>query len=189
MAMASCGLSTLNSCTKSSKRACCCRVFMPGGRVASFLRVRCMRSWRPFCWGWPCGGSLGQHVGQESPDELVEVQYRRLPPFGSVDAVVFPAERDGRRTAECWCCAAAARTRISYLHSRTKTIAIGPHAEPAADFAVCSRWITKRLGGCRSGLRARHFIAAPLSQRAMREPLGFVAKGIRAVVPKLRPAP
>ena len=22
-----------------------------GGRVASFLRVRCMRSWRPFCWG------------------------------------------------------------------------------------------------------------------------------------------
>src|SRR6266581_1864095 len=24
-----------------------------GGRVASFLRVRCMRSWRPFCCGWP----------------------------------------------------------------------------------------------------------------------------------------
>ena len=24
-----------------------------GGRVASFLKVRCMRSWRPFCWGWP----------------------------------------------------------------------------------------------------------------------------------------
>ena len=29
------------------------KAFMPGGRVASFLRVRCMRSWRPFCWGWP----------------------------------------------------------------------------------------------------------------------------------------
>ena len=53
MARASCGRSALNSCTKSSKRACCCRLFMPGGRVASFLRVRCMRSWRPFCWGWP----------------------------------------------------------------------------------------------------------------------------------------
>jgi integrase len=23
---------------------------MPGGRVVSFLSVRCMRSWRPFCW-------------------------------------------------------------------------------------------------------------------------------------------
>ena len=26
---------------------------MPGGRVVSFLRVRCMRSWRPFCCGLP----------------------------------------------------------------------------------------------------------------------------------------
>ena len=26
---------------------------MPGGRVASFFKVRCMRSWRPFCCGWP----------------------------------------------------------------------------------------------------------------------------------------
>jgi hypothetical protein len=26
---------------------------MPGGRVVSFLRVRCMRSWRPFCCGCP----------------------------------------------------------------------------------------------------------------------------------------
>src|SRR5512135_1878263 len=44
----------LNSCTKASKRpCCCCRLFVPGGRVASFLRVRCMRSWRPFCCGWP----------------------------------------------------------------------------------------------------------------------------------------
>ena len=38
---------------KASKRACCCRLFMPAGRVASFLRVRCMRSWRPFCCGRP----------------------------------------------------------------------------------------------------------------------------------------
>jgi hypothetical protein len=27
----------------------CCRLLMPGRRVASFLRVR----WRPFCCGWP----------------------------------------------------------------------------------------------------------------------------------------
>ena len=44
MASASCGRSALNSCTKASKRSCCCRLFAPGGRVASFLRVRCMRS-------------------------------------------------------------------------------------------------------------------------------------------------
>src|SRR6476620_8242412 len=34
MASASCGRSVLNSCTKSSKRACCCKLFSPGGRVA-----------------------------------------------------------------------------------------------------------------------------------------------------------
>src|SRR5260370_836907 len=53
MASASCGRSVLNSWTKSSKRACCCRLFIPGGRVASFFSVRCMRSSRPFCCGWP----------------------------------------------------------------------------------------------------------------------------------------
>src|ERR1700738_2957824 len=34
MASASCGRSVLNSCAKSSKRACCCKLFSPGGRVA-----------------------------------------------------------------------------------------------------------------------------------------------------------
>ena len=38
---------------KSLKRACCCRPFIPGGRVVSFFSVRCMRSWRPFRCGWP----------------------------------------------------------------------------------------------------------------------------------------
>src|SRR5260221_9866125 len=38
---------------KSSKRACCCRKLAAAGWVVSFLRVRCMRSWRPFCWGLP----------------------------------------------------------------------------------------------------------------------------------------
>src|SRR6266566_8969650 len=44
MASASCGRSVLNSWAKSSKRACCCKLFIPGGRVASFFSVRCMRS-------------------------------------------------------------------------------------------------------------------------------------------------
>src|SRR3982074_3511241 len=43
MPSASCGLSALNSCTKASKRSCCCKLFEPGGRVVSFLRVRCMQ--------------------------------------------------------------------------------------------------------------------------------------------------
>ena len=38
---------------KSSKRACCCSRLTAAGRVASFFKVRCMRSWRPFCCGWP----------------------------------------------------------------------------------------------------------------------------------------
>src|ERR1700730_12326761 len=37
-----CARSLLNSRTKSSKRACCCRLFMPGGRVASFFRVHAL---------------------------------------------------------------------------------------------------------------------------------------------------
>src|ERR1700675_3835167 len=36
-----------------SNLACCCRKLALAGLVASFFRVRCMRSWRPFCWGWP----------------------------------------------------------------------------------------------------------------------------------------
>jgi len=50
---ASCGRSVLNSLTKSSKRACCWRLLEPGGLTVSFLSVRCMRSWRPFCCGRP----------------------------------------------------------------------------------------------------------------------------------------
>ena len=43
---------------KSSKRACCCSRLAAAGPVASFFRVRCIRSWRPFCSGWP-GDALG----------------------------------------------------------------------------------------------------------------------------------
>jgi len=39
--------------TKASNLACCWRLFMQGGRVVSFFKVRCMRSWRPFCCGLP----------------------------------------------------------------------------------------------------------------------------------------
>ena len=38
--------------------------------------------------------ALGQHVQEESPDELVRVERHRLPPVGPVDAVVLPAEGD-----------------------------------------------------------------------------------------------
>src|SRR5579864_2758817 len=38
---------------KSSNLACCCRKFLAAGLVASSFKVRCMRSCRPFCCGWP----------------------------------------------------------------------------------------------------------------------------------------
>lgn len=43
----------LNSSTKSSKRACCCRKLAPAGLVVSSFKAGCMRSWRPFCCGLP----------------------------------------------------------------------------------------------------------------------------------------
>src|SRR5215471_19347264 len=36
--------------------------------------------------------AFGQDVGEESPNELVGVQCHCLPPFGSIDAVILPAE-------------------------------------------------------------------------------------------------
>src|SRR5205807_8770873 len=36
---------------KSSNLACCCRKLRAAGFVVSSLRVKCMRSWRPFCCG------------------------------------------------------------------------------------------------------------------------------------------
>ena len=36
----------------------------------------------------------GQHVQEKAPDELVRVKPHRLPAVRTVDAVVFPAERD-----------------------------------------------------------------------------------------------
>ena len=38
----------------------------------------------------------GQHVQQKAPDELVRVKPHRLPAARTVDAIVFPAERDAR---------------------------------------------------------------------------------------------
>src|SRR5215831_14961089 len=53
MSRASCGRSLLKTSINLSNLACCCRKFAAAGLVASFFRVRCMRSWRPFCWGCP----------------------------------------------------------------------------------------------------------------------------------------
>src|ERR1700746_1053204 len=53
MLSAWCGRSLLKHSTKSSNFACCCRKFLPAGLVVSSFRVRCMRSCRPFCCGWP----------------------------------------------------------------------------------------------------------------------------------------
>jgi len=39
--------------------------------------------------------ALGQHVHQETPDELVRMKPHRLPAAGAVDALVLPAERNG----------------------------------------------------------------------------------------------
>ena len=38
--------------------------------------------------------TLGQHVDQETSDELVRLKPHRLPSVGAVDAIIFPAERD-----------------------------------------------------------------------------------------------
>ena len=38
--------------------------------------------------------ALGQHVQQETPDELVRVKPHRLPAARAVDAIVLPTERD-----------------------------------------------------------------------------------------------
>jgi hypothetical protein len=49
---------------------------MPGGRVVSVFKVRCMRSWRPFCVGLPglmrsmAMPSLSHQTGE--PREIVE---------------------------------------------------------------------------------------------------------------------
>src|SRR2546425_8720177 len=47
MPSASWGLSALNSSTKASNLACCCKLFIPDGLVVSFFKVRCMRSLSP----------------------------------------------------------------------------------------------------------------------------------------------
>src|SRR5215472_13114270 len=53
MPKASCGRWLLKISIKSSNLACCCRKFAAAGLVVSFFKVRCIRSWRPFCLGWP----------------------------------------------------------------------------------------------------------------------------------------
>src|SRR5580704_962122 len=62
--------------------------------VRGLLRC-CQRDWRrrrARSGGWV--KALGQHVHQETPDELVRVKLHCLPAGWTVDAIVFPAERD-----------------------------------------------------------------------------------------------
>src|SRR5882672_8344485 len=37
---------------RRSNFSCCCRKLLAAGLVVSFFKVRCIRSCRPFCWGW-----------------------------------------------------------------------------------------------------------------------------------------
>src|SRR4029077_7317994 len=106
MASASCGRSVLNSWTKSSKRACCCRLFIPGGRVASFFSVRCMRSWQPFCCGWP---GLMRSMAMPSRSNHTESLERLKRPFGLAngtplsDLIAWGRPRSWKSCNDLWC--------------------------------------------------------------------------------------
>jgi hypothetical protein len=69
---------------KSSKRACCCRLFMPGGWVFSFFSVRCLRSSGPFYCGFP--GLIRSMAMASSPPPERE--------FGEVEQGIRAGEGD-----------------------------------------------------------------------------------------------
>src|SRR5437773_10201668 len=76
MSSAWCGRSWLKQSMNSSNFACCCRKFCAAGLVASFFKVRCMRSWRPFCWGWP-GLMRSMPIPRQPPHgELAQAEQR-----------------------------------------------------------------------------------------------------------------
>ena len=65
MSSASCGRCSLNSRRNCSKRRCCARRLAAIGDMVSCCRVRCMRSWRPFCSGcagWIRSGSMPSFI-------------------------------------------------------------------------------------------------------------------------------
>src|ERR1700685_1296061 len=64
---------------KSSNLACCCRKLLPAGLVVSSFRVRCMRSWRPFCCGWP---GLMRSIAMPSLSHQTASLERLKRPFG-----------------------------------------------------------------------------------------------------------
>src|SRR5229473_2858369 len=79
---------------KSSNLACCCRKLPAAGLVASFFKVRCMRSWRPFCWGWPGLDALNTDPQAEPPHgELAQVEQRMC---GSERHTVIAADVGGQ---------------------------------------------------------------------------------------------
>src|SRR6516164_458946 len=115
MASASCGRSVLNSWTKSSKRACCCRLFIPGGRVASFFSVKCMRSWRPFCCGWP---GLMRSMAMPSRSHHTESLERLKRPFGLANGTPLSDLIAWGRPRSWKSCSKAVMARFSRVDSR-----------------------------------------------------------------------
>src|SRR5229473_7994865 len=60
---------------KSSNLACCCRKLPAAGLVASFFKVRCMRSWRPFLLGMARLDPFDANPQSEPPDcQLAQVK-------------------------------------------------------------------------------------------------------------------
>src|SRR5579863_3231921 len=52
---------------------------MPVGRLVSCFSARCVRSWRPFCWGWP---GLIRSMATPSLSHQTESLERLNRPFG-----------------------------------------------------------------------------------------------------------
>src|SRR3954463_9113394 len=169
MPRASCGRSALNSRTKESKRSCCCRLLKPGGRVASFFSVRCMRSWRPFCCGWP---GLMRSMAMPSRShrwlrgERGHCSMARVPTIAEEDAKRPNRERD---------CLVGERTRIvNRIKSTLARLGI-------RNFKPTLRKAAERLASVRTpeGMPLPPNTLAELQRDMAR--LGFVVSQIRKI--------
>src|SRR5689334_22315711 len=98
-----------------NKRACCCRLFIPGGRVASFFSVRCMRSWRPFCCGWP---GLMRSMAMPRRSHHTESLERLKRAFGLANGTPL-SDRIAWGSPRSWkSCSKAVMARFSRVDSR-----------------------------------------------------------------------
>src|SRR5215469_9286951 len=148
MASASCGRSLLNSCRKASKRACCCKLLMPGGRVVSVLRVRCMRSRRPFCCGWP---GLMRSMAMPRRSHQTESLERLNRAFGLANGTPL-SERIacGRPRSRKSCSkavkAGASRTEVSASHIRRLARSMVGDGERVAILAIAELELALEVG-------------------------------------------